>query len=53
VLDQGIVDALALEPGEEEVAEAVGWHVVREAGLFGVADEHCADTAGAVGLLPA
>ena len=52
-LDEGVVDALGLEPGEEEMAEPVGGHVVLEAGLMGVAGEHGPHPAGRVRLLPA
>jgi hypothetical protein len=34
------------------VPQAVGWHVVGQAGFVGVAGEHGADPAGGVGLFP-
>jgi len=51
-LDQGVVDALGLEPGEEEVPEAVGADRPGDAGDGGVAGEDLAYAAVAVGLLP-
>ena len=49
-LDEGVVDALGLEPGEQEVPELVGADGVGEPGGVGVAGEHGPDPAGAVGL---
>src|SRR5674536_219406 len=51
-LDQGVVDALGFEPGEQEVPEPVRCHVVWEPGRGGVAGEQRADAASGVGLLP-
>jgi hypothetical protein len=51
-LDESVVDALGLEPGEQEVPELVRADGVGEAG-GGVAAEHGPHPAGAVGLLPA
>jgi hypothetical protein len=51
-LDEGVVDALGLQPGEQEVPQPVPGHVVRQAGCGGVAGEQRADAAGEVGLLP-
>ena len=51
-LDEGVVDALGLEPGEQEVPESVGRHGVGEPGGGGVAGEQGTHAAGGVGLLP-
>jgi hypothetical protein len=52
-LNEGVVDALGLQPGEEEVAEFVGADRGGDAGGLGVAGEDFADAPVGVGLLPA
>jgi len=51
-LDQGVVDALGLEPGEQEVPQPVGRHVVRQPGGVRVAGEQGAHASGRIWLLP-
>jgi hypothetical protein len=51
-LDEGIVDSLFLEPGEEEVAQLVGGHRSDHAGGGRVAGQDGPHTTIAVGLLP-
>jgi hypothetical protein len=52
-LDERVVDALGLEPGEQEVAQRVRADRGGDARGLGVPGEDLADAAVAVGLLPA
>jgi hypothetical protein len=52
-LDERVVDALGLEPGEQEVAQCVGADRGGDARGLGVPGQDLADAAVAVGLLPA
>lgn len=51
-LDERVVDALGLEPGEQEVSQGVGADRGGDAGGLGVARQELADAAVAVRLLP-
>ncbi len=52
-LNEGVVKALSFQPGEEEVSETVGGHVVGEPGFMGVAGQQSPHTPGGVRLFPA
>src|SRR5512142_1936102 len=52
-LDEGVVDALGFQPGEQEVPQLVGGDGFGEPGRGGVAGEQGAHAAGAVGPFPA
>src|SRR5947209_7006286 len=51
-LDEGVVDALFLEPRQQEVAQLVRRHSTLQAGRLRVALQHAPDAALAILLLP-